>query len=202
MVRSGLEEPLNTHADHFNTNYAYSVASYSKGSIFMEQLGYIVGAQVRDKVLLEYDTKWKFKHPNINDLIRLSEKVSGLKLDWYQEFWVNSTKTIDYAIDSVWEQNGKTNIRLRNEDLMPMPIDLVITTKNGSQELHHIPLDLMYGSKPAEGPIKRTEHPAWHWTSPTYTINTDLKLSEISQIEIDPTKRMADVEQANNVRLF
>lgn len=199
LVRSGLEEPLSTHADHFNTNYAYSVASYSKGAVFMEQLGYIVGAQVRDKILLEYDKQWKFKHPNINDFIRLSEKVSGMKLDWYQEFWVNSTKTVDYAIDSVWEQNGKTNIRFRNEGLMPMPIDLVITTKNGSQELHYIPLDLMYGNKPTESSIKRIDHSAWHWTSPVYTISTDLKMSEMSKIEIDPTKRMADINQTNNL---
>ncbi len=54
LVKSGLEEPMTTHADHFNTNYAYSVASYSKGEVFMEQLGYIVGAGMRDKILIEY----------------------------------------------------------------------------------------------------------------------------------------------------
>ncbi len=43
LVKSGLEEPLTTHADHFNTNLAYSLASYSKGEMFLEQLGYIVG---------------------------------------------------------------------------------------------------------------------------------------------------------------
>ncbi|WP_431214396.1 hypothetical protein ACQ86N_06065 [Puia sp. P3] len=31
LVRSGLEEPMTTHADHFNTNFAYSIASYGKG---------------------------------------------------------------------------------------------------------------------------------------------------------------------------
>ena len=35
LVQSGLEEPLTTHADQFNTNYAYSAASYSKGEVFV-----------------------------------------------------------------------------------------------------------------------------------------------------------------------
>ncbi|MBP6372525.1 MAG: M1 family metallopeptidase, partial [Ferruginibacter sp.] len=47
LVQSGLEEPLTTHADHYNSNFAYSIASYSKGEMFLEQLGYIVGAAVR-----------------------------------------------------------------------------------------------------------------------------------------------------------
>jgi len=52
LTRSGKEEPLTTHADHFNTNAAYGPAAYLKGGVFMEQLGYIVGAPVRDKILL------------------------------------------------------------------------------------------------------------------------------------------------------
>src|SRR4029079_9711813 len=46
LVRSKKEEPMSTHADHYNTNYAYSNAAYSKGAVFLEQLGYIVGADV------------------------------------------------------------------------------------------------------------------------------------------------------------
>ena len=46
MVR---EEPLTTHADHFNTNLAYGNAVYSKGGVFFEQLGYITGAETCEK---------------------------------------------------------------------------------------------------------------------------------------------------------
>ena len=31
-----------------------------------------------------------------------------------------------------------------------MPIDLQLTFKDGTKELHYIPLDLMYGEKPIE----------------------------------------------------
>ncbi len=133
LARSNFEEPLATHADHFNTNMGYSIASYSKGAVFLEQLGYIVGNATRDKILLDYYNTWKFKHPDVNDFIRIAEKASDMKLDWYKEFWVNSTKTIDYAVDSIGEADGKISIHLRNRGLMPMPVDLVITRKMGSR---------------------------------------------------------------------
>lgn len=198
LVKSNKEEPLTTHADHFNTNGAYSNAAYSKGAVFMEQLGYIVGAQVRDEILLDYYRLWRFKHPNVSDFIRLSEKRSDLKLDWYKEYWVNSTKTIDYAFDSLWEEGGKTKIRIKRIGLMPMPVDLQLTFKDGTSELHYIPLDLMYGEKPAENDISRKTYPAWKWTSEVYTIESNRKLADISVAEIDPSLRMADVERQNN----
>jgi hypothetical protein len=199
LVKSGREEPLSTHADHYNTNAAYGVASYSKGAIFVEQLGYIVGEGVRDKILLEYYKQWRFKHPNPADFIRISEKVSDMKLDWYKEYWVNSTKTIDYAIDSLWEDAGKTKVRLSRIGLMPMPIDLQITFKDGTKELHYIPMNLMYGVKPAEdSTTPRKIYDAWKWTHSSYIIETNCKLSDFTLVEIDPSQRLADVERKNN----
>jgi len=199
LVKSGLEEPLTTHADHFNTNFGYSIASYSKGEMFVEQLGYIVGAQVRDKILLEYYRQWRFKHPNANDFMRIAEKTSGLKLDWYKEYWVNTTKTIDYAIDSLWEEDGKTKIRLKNIGKLPMPIDVLIQYKDGSKELAYIPQYFMFGEKPIEdATIPRTTFEAWKWTHPTYIFSISHRLTDVKVIEIDPTQRMADVDRKNN----
>jgi aminopeptidase N len=199
LVKSGKEEPLTTHADHFNTNAAYGPAAYSKGGVFMEQLGYIVGAPVRDKILLEYYKQWRFKHPNVSDFIRIAEKVSDMKLDWYKEYWVNSIKTIDYSIDSLWEEGGKTKVRLMRVGLMPMPIDLQITFKDGTKELHYVPMNLMYGEKPVEdASISRIVYEPWKWTHSTYTIETTKKLADFNVVEIDPSIRLADVERKNN----
>ncbi len=199
LVRSSKEEPLTTPADHFNTNFASESAAYYKGAVFLEQLGYIVGAPVRDKILLEYYKQWRFKHPNAADFIRIAEKVSDMKLDWYKEYWINSTKTIDYSIDSLWEEGGKTKVRLNRIGLMPMPIDLQITCKDGSKELHYIPMNLMYGVKPVEdATVPRIVYEPWKWTHSTYTIETTRKLAEFAIVEIDPSKRLADVERKNN----
>ena len=199
LARSGKEEPMSTHSDHYNTNFAYTQAAYSKGGVFMEQLGYIVGAQVRDKILLEYYREWRFKHPNVNDFIRVAEKVSDMKLDWYKEYWIYSTKTIDYAIDSLYEVGGATNIRLKDIGLMPMPVDVKITFKDGTSEWHYVPMSLMFGDKPAEeGQQPRKVYPEWKWTDPTYEISTSRHLTDIVSVEIDPSYRMADIDRKNN----
>ncbi len=199
LVKSGLEEPLTTHADHFNTNFSYSNAAYNKGCVFMSQLGYIIGEQNRDALLLEYYKQWRFKHPNDDDLIRLAEKVSGIELDWYKEYFINSTKTIDYKIDSLWQDGASTKIRISRVGQMPMPIDVLITTAQGKKEVHYIPLNLMYANKPNDYiGIARKEYPSWKWTHSTYIIETNTPLNKITKVEIDPTERMADIDRKNN----
>jgi len=199
LVRSGLEEPLTTHADHFNTNYAYSVASYSKGEMFLEQLGYIVGAPVRDQILLEYYREWRFRHPSAADFVRVAEKVSGMQLDWYREYWISTTKTIDYGIDSLWEEGGRSKIRLRMAGKMPMPVDVLLRFKDGSRQMAYIPQYFMFGAKPAEDPaIPRASFEPWKWTSPTYTFEINRPLTDLKGVEIDPSQRMADIDRKNN----
>jgi hypothetical protein len=198
LVKSDKEEPLTTHADHFNTNFAYSNGSYAKGSVFLEQLGYITGAETRDRILLEYYRQWQFKHPTPTDFLHVAELQSGIKLDWYKEYWINSTRTIDYAFDSLWEEKGKMKIRIKNNGSMPMPIDLRITFKDGTEEMHYIPLDLMYGVKPAEIKISWKTYPAWKWPARTYVIESNRRVAEVAIAEIDPSQRLADVERKDN----
>jgi aminopeptidase N len=197
-VKSGKEEAMSTHADHYNTNYAYGVAAYSKGSIYLAQLGYIVGEENLDKILLEYYNEWKFKHPNPNDFLRVAEKVSGIELHWYNQYWINTTRTIDYAIGDINLNGENAAITLKRVGLMPMPVDVLVTFRDGSQEMYYIPMDLMYGEKPAEDSVKRITEKEWPWVNPEYSFNIDKPVNEIKSIEIDPSQRMADVSRVNN----
>ncbi len=199
LALSGREEALSTHADHFITNAAYSIGSYVKGSIFLNQIKYIIGKDAFDKGLLRYFYTWRFKHPNVNDCLRIFEKESGLELDWYKEYWVFTTKTIDYGVKSVEAAENGAKITLERVGLMPMPLDVVVTYKDGSKELFNIALDIMRGNKPQEFPeMKYTTRPDWTWVNPTYEFTASKALSEISRVEIDPSHRMADVNPENN----
>lgn len=199
LAKSGLEEPLSTPADHFHTNSAYSSAAYSKGAVFLAQLGYVIGDQVRDKAMLRYFDTWKFRHPNVNDLIRIMEKESGIELDWYKEYFVYSTKKIDYAIKEVKANGDNTEITLERIGLMPMPVDLIITYKDGTSESIYLPLVIMRGEKAAEkGSPKRIHIETWPWTNLTNTLVLAKSFDTIKTVEIDPSRRMADVQQENN----
>ncbi len=198
LAKSGFEEPMTTHADHFNTNYAYSSAAYTKGGTFLGVLGYIMGEAKRDQLMLNYYNTWKFKHPNANDFIRVAEKTSGLQLQWLKEYWVNSTKTIDYGLNDIQVSGNAALISIQRVGKFPMPIEVVVTYKDGRNELHYIPLDLMLGGKTQEGAMKQINHPEWKWTHPTYTFETTQPLSAIKSIEIDPSQRMPDINRSNN----
>ena len=198
LAKSGLEEPMSTHSDHYNTNYAYSSAAYSKGGTFLGVLGYVVGDSVRDKVLINYYNTWKFKHPNANDFTRVAEKTSGLQLQWLKEYWMNSTKTIDYGLNDIQAGTNTAIISIQRIGKMPMPIEVLVTYKDGTSELHYIPLDLMLGGKQAESKVNTIAHPEWKWVQPTYTFETTKPISALKSIEIDPSQRMPDVNRTNN----
>ncbi len=198
LAKSGVEEAMSTHSDHFDLNRAYSASAYGKGSVWMSQMGYVIGEEARDKALIEYFDTWKFRHPNPNDLVRVFEKVSGLELDWYNEYFVFGTKQIDYGIQSVLKEDNKTRVTLEKVGKMPMPMDMVVTYKDGTKEVHYAALRMMRGEKKAETNDKRIVHPDWPWTNPNYEIVINRPIEDIASIEIDPSRRMADVNSENN----
>ena len=199
LVKSGFEQPQTTHADRFDKNFAYSTAAYSKGAIFLSQLGYVIGEENLRKTIKAYYDAFKFKHPVPNDVMRVAEDVSGLQLDWYLMDWTETTNTIDYGIKEVVADGNKTKITLERIGLMPMPLDLLVVDANGNQETYYVPLRMMRGEKENPFPnLKRTVTKTWPWTNPTFELIIDKPLTEVTGIAIDPSQLMADVNRENN----
>jgi hypothetical protein len=200
IVAEGKEEALDTHADHYITNYAYGTASYSKGEMYLAQLGYIIGKENLDKGLLKYWDMWKFKHPTADDFIHVMELQSGMVLDWYNEYFVNTTKTIDYSISSISGSANKSTVTLKRIGLMPMPLEIEVVSREGKRTMYYIPLDLMRGEKSKENyPYEWKQLTDWKWVSETYTFEIPLPATNILSIQIDPFEMMADIEKENNV---
>ena len=199
-AKTGFEEPISTHADHFTTNNGYVVAAYTKGKVALQQLKYVIGKENVEQGLLKYYDEWKFKHPWPEDFFRVMEKHSGITLDWYYDYWVNSTHKIDYEIHSVTPSSkDTTQIVLKRLQQMPMPIDLWVTKKNGDRHLYYIPLGIMRGEKPEDFDVERTILPDWWWTHTEYTFDIDIPFNKIKKIEIDASGWMADVDRKNNI---
>lgn len=203
LVESGKEQPLSTHADRYDLNFAYSIASYSKGELFLTQLEYLVGKENVIKTLQKYFDEFKFKHPTPNDIKRTAERITNAHLDWYLIDWTQTTNTIDYGIKNV-EANSTnsntTNITLERIGRMPMPIDIYVEYTDGSKESFYIPLKMMHYQKENPTPeISRTILGDWAWAMPTYTFTISKPKSSIQSISIDPSGLMADVKLNNNV---
>lgn len=196
VVESGYEEPLSTHGDHYATNFGYGIASYAKGAVFLAQLEYVLGENDFHQGMLRYFDTWKFKHPNPNDFIRVMEKQSGLELDWYREYMVNSIRTIDYGIDSVFTNaNQETTVQLSRAGEFIMPVDVVVTYSDRSQDKFTIPLDIMRGAK---NDASFTVLPDWVWVKPNYEFSIDTKGKTVASVAIDPSDRLADLNKENN----
>ncbi|MBU2938001.1 M1 family metallopeptidase [Lacinutrix sp. C3R15] len=187
LALSGKEQPQSTHADRYNYNAAYGASAYSKGEVFMAQLGYIIGEENLKKTIKKYFNDFAFKHPRPIDIIRSAEKISGLELDWYLMDWTQTTNTIDYAVSTI-EGNKVTLERI---GLIPMPLDVTVTYTDGTTEAMYIPLQMMRGEKPTTATIKAD----WAWAYPTYTFETS---KEVSSVQIDPKEMMADINKENN----
>ncbi|MDB3900969.1 M1 family metallopeptidase [Flavobacteriaceae bacterium] len=190
LANSGVEQPQTTHSDRYNYNFAYSVSAYSKGSVFLAQLGYIVGPKTLKKILKRYFNEFKFKHPSPNDFKRVAEKVSDLELEWYLNDWTRTAEKIDYAITY-----NKGIAVLERKGLIPMPIELVVTFKDETKKHYYIPTDLMRGVK-KELSSSFEILPPWGWASPFYSFPLQ---KEVVKIEIDPSGLLADVDLKNNL---
>lgn len=199
LVQSGKEQPQTTHADRFDLNFAYGISAYSKGSIFLSQLGYVIGQDKLMSSLRKYYEKFKYKHPVPNDIKRVAEQESGLDLDWYLIDWTQTTNTIDYGIKEVVEDGTNTRITLERIGLMPMPLDILVVYQDNSRETFYTALRMMRGEKENPYPsIKRTVLEDWPWAFPTYDILLDRPMSDIKAIVIDPSQLMADIDRSNN----
>jgi hypothetical protein len=200
LVESGKEQAQTTHGDRYEENRPYSISSYVKGSIFLSQLGYVIGQDNLAKTVKRYFQDFKFKHPTPNDIKRTAERVSGANLDWYLVDWTETVNTIDYGIAAVKENGEGTTISLERIGRMPMPIDLTVEYADGTTESFYVPLRMMSFEKENPNPsVKRTVLNDWTWAASNYDFTIATAKSTIKKITIDPSGLMADVKQANNV---
>ena len=198
LASSGGEMPQSTNANRYHHNYAYERTAYSKGAVFLGQLGYIIGFDKLFETLQTYFSEWKFKHPLPNDFRRIAERVSGLQLQWYLTDWTQTTNKIDYALTEVKDNGTSTVLQLERKELMPMPLEILVVLKNGENELHYIPISLMRGEKENPYSMDWTVEKDWAWANPKYELILKQKKEDIETILIDPSGLMADIDKSNN----
>ena len=200
MVSTGKEQPQTTHGDRFDLNMVYGISAYNKGTIFLSQLGYVIGQENLDKTLKRFYNDFKFTHPTPNDIMRTAEKVSGAELDWYLTDWTMTTNTIDYGIKEVADDKNATKVTLERIGRMPMPLDIFVVYEDGTQESFYVPMQMMHYVKDNPYPnVPRTVTATWDWGHTNFQFTINKPKSSIKAIVIDPSELMADVNKENNV---
>ena len=199
FVKRGIEEPAVWFGDHHDNGSAYSFSTYVKGELFLVQLGYIMGEQNLTATMKEFYRQWNLKHPTDRDFLHIAQKVSGMDLKWFQNYWINTTKTIDYSVKNVEYGETSTTITLENKGQVPMPIDFSILTKDKKVVNYQIPLNMTHVWKTQDiyGDFRTLNY--WPWTQKEYTLTIPYTKSQISALGIDFSQRLADVNVADNI---
>ncbi|HET7818775.1 MAG TPA: hypothetical protein VFL70_05665, partial [Bacteroidia bacterium] len=125
-------------------------------------------------------------------------QFTHVDLNWFFDEWLESSKTIDYKVQSIKangdKSSGEYKIALSRKGQMQMPIDLSIIDKRGDTHNFHIPNTWFVKE------TKATVLPKWFgWDKIQPTYEAIVKIPEgVKQVIIDPSNRLADVNMRNN----
>lgn len=137
FITGGKDEPVGRWAYMFNNSTAYRQNAYTKPSLMLEELNYIMGDPVFTEMMFEYYGRWNLKHTSENRFINAVEKTGGEDMDWFFRPWLHNTKLLDYEIKN-WSKNqnadGTWEIRLKikRTGTREMPQLVEVKLENGS----------------------------------------------------------------------
>lgn len=185
IAGSDSERPILREADLFGTGPQYGVATYSKPATLFRALAAVIGERTLHNALRVYASRWMLRHPAPWDLFHTIEDVAGRRLDWFWAPWFQDTAVLDQAIATVDvrpDATGGEHVTILIEDLgdAPMPVDLLVTTSAGDSTRLELPVQPWL-----EGKVRQ--------------LATVEVRGRVARVEIDPLRRLPDVERANNI---
>ncbi|WP_407535387.1 M1 family metallopeptidase [Elizabethkingia miricola] len=176
-------EPVDTPPDAMRESSIGALAYYKPGTALKILRNNVIGKDRFDKAFREYINRWAYKHPVPDDFFRTMENVAGEDLGWFWRSWIQNNWKLDQAISSVkYVDNSYTKgavITIQNLEKMPMPVDLRIQFKDGSQQDMSLPVEIWR---------RNTE---WTFKVPT--------TKEIQTVIIDPDGNFPDINPSNNI---
>jgi len=158
-------------------------AAYNKPSQMLHALRELVLTPERfDAAFREYISRWAFKHPTPWDFFHSMENVGGEDLAWFWRSWVFNNWRLDQSVKGVTyvkslPANG-AEITIENLEKMPMPVTVYIRESNGKEHTVNLPVEVWQRG------------PSWTFGVPT--------TSEITDIVLDPDKKLPDWNRTNN----
>lgn len=198
---------LNTHSDGFDGALRHGGGYghvYYKTATMLYNLQYVLGDELFLDAMKYYFQKWSFCHPYPEDFRQSIIEYTKVDLNWFFDQWLETTKTIDYKVGKIKEVKEEPNtyeISFKRKGRMQMPLDFQVTDKHGRTFNYHIPNQYFIKQTEAEVLPKWT---GWDKLKPTYTAKITLpeayegKPVKVSNVEIDPTHRLADAQILDN----
>jgi hypothetical protein len=199
----GDEYTLNTHSDYFsmatNTQPNFYWQEYTKTATMLYNLRYVLGDSLFKASMQNYFNQWKMCHPYPEDFRNSVNQFTHANLNWFFDEWLETSKTVDYAIKRVKKIRGEVDqytIKFKRKGRMQMPIDFSVITTDKSQYNFYIP-NTWFEKKTDAHILPRWI--GWDKIKPIYTATISIpKEKKISKVIIDTAHVMPDVWPVDN----
>ena len=203
----GNDPQLNTHSDGFHGAIRHGGGYghvYYKTAAMLYNLQYLLGDELFLKAMQYYFKKWSFAHPYPEDFRQSIIEYTHADLNWFFDQWLETNKTIDYAIGKIKRDKKEENtfeITFKRKGRMQMPLDFQVKDKEGRTFDFYIPNQYFEKQTPATTLPKWT---GWDKVNPTYTAKITLPEAyegekvKIKDVVIDPSERLADANIFDN----
>ena len=113
------------------TSMNYGGIVYSKTGIGFHYLKDYLGEELFDNCMHTYFDKWKFKHPDPNDIAEVFSLKSNKNLSWFFNDYIKTTGKVDYHLKSIKKINDKQYlVKLKNNKGIPGPTNIVQLIKD------------------------------------------------------------------------
>lgn len=129
LARKKMDQACSLAAGDF-TPLNYSAIVYDKTAFCFHYLCSYLGANLFDSLMHTYYETWKFKHPQPEDLKAIFEQGSKQNLEWFFDDLLTSTKTIDYKIKSIKEQDSVYVLKIKNKGEIAGPFSITAINNN------------------------------------------------------------------------
>jgi hypothetical protein len=92
-----MDQPMDLPSEQF-TSMNYGGIVYSKTAVMFNYLRNYLGDEVFDHAMHTYFERWKFKHPQPEDLQKVFQEITGKDMGWFFEDIVKTTGTLDIKL--------------------------------------------------------------------------------------------------------
>jgi aminopeptidase N len=109
---------------------------YSKGSLVLHMLRFVVGDDAFRRTLATYFQRFRGRAARVDDFKAVAEEISGQKLDWFFDQWLAQVVLPDYVVaraTSMRTDAGefRTTATIRNTGTGVMPVDVAFGAGEG-----------------------------------------------------------------------
>ena len=177
---SGYNQPIGTASYRATAFWNYSQNAYTKPSLMLHQLEYILGQETFSRGMQAYYDQWKLKHTNEARYRQVMETASGQELDWFFDQWLHTDGYFDVALEN-WTQTStggsyEISVDLALKGPWEMPVVVEAVTASGAT-------------------VRTTWTDFQHRRTGTVTLSSP---ERVTGIVLDPDDRLGDVDRRNN----